>query len=350
VLREDRQCLAHDRIRTGRRRVGAEASDGHTYQRGGFALTLAAVLALMFASSPSHALDLQGHRGARGLLPENTLPAFERALEAGMTTLELDCGVTREGIVVISHDRVLNPDLTRDENGRWLEKAGPAIWRLSYSEIQRYDVGRLKPGSEYAKRFPRQQPMDGTRIPRLADLFQLVRERANETVRFNIETKISPEAADETTTPEAFVRALLAVIRDARMESRVSIQSFDWRTLQQVQKDAPGIATAYLTAQKTSPRNIASGTRSAWSGFDLDEFGGSVPRMVEAAGGAIWSPYHADLTQAAVREAHSLGLKVVPWTVNSEADMRRFMSWGVDGLISDYPDALARIAKAQSPK
>lgn len=304
----------------------------------------------MFASPPSHSLDLQGHRGARGLAPENTLPAFDLALESGMTTLELDCGVTRDGVVVISHDRVLNPDLTRDAKGQWLDKPGPPIWRLTYAELQAYDVGRLKPGSQYAKRFPRQQPMDGTRIPRLADLFNAVRERGNETVRFNIETKISPEAADETTTPEAFVRALLAAIRDAHMESRVSIQSFDWRTLQHVQKQAPGIPTAHLSAQKTSPHNIASGTRSAWTGLDLNDFGGSLPRMVKAAGGAIWSPYHADLTQEAVREARSVGLKVVPWTVNAEADMRRLISWGIDGLISDYPDVLARVAKAQSPK
>jgi glycerophosphoryl diester phosphodiesterase len=304
----------------------------------------------MFASSPSHPLDLQGHRGARGLAPENTLPAFDRALESGMTTLELDCGVTRDGIVVISHDRVLNPDLTRDASGRWLDSPGPPIWRLTFAELQRYDVGRVKPGSEYAKRFPGQQPIDGTRIPRLMDLFRAVRERGNETVRFNIETKISPQAADETTTPETFVRALLLVVRDAHMDSRVSIQSFDWRTLQHVQKEAPGIPTVYLSAQKTSPHNIKSGTRSVWTGLDLSDFGGSVPRMVKAAGGAIWSPYHADLTRDAVREAQSIGLKVVPWTVNSEQDMKRFIAWGVDGLISDYPDVLARVAKAKSTR
>ena len=301
----------------------------------------------MVASLPSHSLDLQGHRGARGLAPENTLPGFTLALDAGMSTLELDCGVTRDGIVVISHDRVLNPDLTRDATGQWLEKPGPPISRLTYAELQRYDVGRLKAGSEYAKRFPRQQPIDGTRIPRLADLFKLVRDRGNDSVRFNIETKISPEAPDETPAPEAFVRALLAVVRDAGMESRVTVQSFDWRTLQQVQKQAPGIPTVYLTAQRTSPNNVTAGRRSAWTGSDLDDFGGSVPRMVKNAGGAVWSPYYGEVTEAAVREAQSVGLKVVPWTVNNEADMRRLISWGVDGLISDYPDVLARVARTR---
>jgi glycerophosphoryl diester phosphodiesterase len=344
MFRKSREWLAHDRVRTGGRRVAAEAGPGRVYGFTG-ALTVAVFLALMFASSPSLALDLQGHRGARGLAPENTLPAFVRALESRMTTLELDCGVTRDGIVVISHDRVLSPDLTRDATGRWLDKPGPPIWLLTYAELQRYDVGRLKPGSEYAKRFPRQQAIDATRIPRLADLFNVVRERGDEIVRFNIETKISPEAPGETATPENFVRALLAVIREAGMESRVSVQSFDWRTLQHVQKEAPGIPTAYLTAQRTSPNNITSGRRSAWTNLDLNDFGGSVPRMVKAAGGAIWSPYHADLAEAAVREAQSLDLKIVPWTVNSEPDMRRLISWGVDGIISDYPDVLARVAK-----
>ena len=307
------------------------------------ALTIAFPLAML--TTTADAFDIQGHRGARGLAPENSLPAFVRALEAGVTTLELDCGVTRDGVVVISHDRVLNPDLTRDAHGRWLEAPGPPIAQLAFADLQRYDVGRVKPGSEYARRFPRQNGIDGVRMPRLADLFALVRERGNTTVRFNIETKISPEAAHETTSPENFVRALLSVIREAHLESRVVIQSFDWRTLQLVQKEAPAIPTAYLTAERTSPRNISSGT--AWTaGYKVEDFNGSVPKLVRAAGGAIWSPYHGDLTVERVREAKALQLKVIPWTVNTDADMRRLIAWGVDGLISDYPDLLVEVVKA----
>ncbi|MGZ5232592.1 MAG: glycerophosphodiester phosphodiesterase family protein, partial [Burkholderiales bacterium] len=218
--------------------------------------TLLTALATLLMTSSSFSLDIQGHRGARGLFPENTLPAFSRALEIGVTTLELDCGVTKDGVVVVSHDPLLNPDFTRDARAQWLERTGSPIWHLTYAELQHYDVGRLKPGTAYAQRFPQQRAVDDTPIPRLEDVFALVRRSGNASVRFNIETKISPLQPSETATPDAFVGALLQVIREAGMEQRVSIQSFDWRTLQRVQKEAPSIPTVYLTAERSSPRNI----------------------------------------------------------------------------------------------
>lgn len=308
-------------------------------------LLFGAFCGLIIMATPVHSLDIQGHRGARGLLPENTLPAFARALEIGVTTLELDCGVTRDGVVVVSHDRTLNPDLARDARGQWLGSPAPAIRNLTYAELQRYDVGRLLPASAYAQRFPRQQSIDGARIPRLADVFALVQRSGNDRVRFNIETKISPLHPDETATPEVFVRALLQVIREARFEQRVSIQSFDWRTLQIVQKEAPAIPTVYLTAMDTSPGNVRPDATAWTAGYQAIQFGGSLPRMVKAAGGAVWSPYHAELTREALKEAQALGLRVIPWTVNDEADMRRLIDWGVDGIISDYPDLLRQVGQ-----
>lgn len=291
--------------------------------------------------------DVQGHRGARGLLPENTLVAFSRALELGVTTLELDCAVTRDGVVVVSHDPALNPDFTRDPQSHWLESTGPAIWHLDYAELQRYDVGRPNPQRAYAKRFPRQQALDGVAIPRLRDVFELVEHSGNTTVRFNIETKISPLKPDETAAPDAFVSALLGVVRTAGMQERIWIQSFDWRTLQMVQKEAPQIGTVYLTAEKASPHNIVRAPLpSPWTaGYAPAHFGDSVPRMVKAAGGAVWSPDHHDLTRQSLEEAQTVGLKVVPWTVNDEADMRRLFEWRVDGIISDYPDVALVIAR-----
>jgi glycerophosphoryl diester phosphodiesterase len=309
-----------------------------------------AILLNLLMASAAFGLDLQGHRGARGLLPENTLPAFQRALELAVTTLELDCGLTKDAVVVVSHDPLLNPDFTRDAQGRWLDGVGPAIRHLDFGDLQQFDVGRLRPGTPYAKRFPRQQPVDGTPIPRLADVFELVRRTGNDTVRFNIETKLSPLKPDETAAPDVFVRAVLAAIAEAGMERRVTIQSFDWRTLQIVQKEAPSIPTVYLTAERTSPRNIEPAPNSSpWTaGFDPARFGASIPRAVKAAGGAVWSPYYAELTRDALEEAHALGLKVVPWTVNTEADMRRLIDWGADGIISDYPDLLIAVARERA--
>jgi glycerophosphoryl diester phosphodiesterase len=307
------------------------------------------VAVLLMAATGAAGLDLQGHRGARGLLPENTLPAFARALSIGVTTLELDTAITRDGVVVVSHDAVLNPDITRDGNGRWLERRDLPIHALTWDELQRYDVGRIRPQTAYARRFPSQQPVDGARIPRLADVFALARRAGNHAVRFNIETKISPEHPQRTPPPEAFARALIALLRTERLESRVTIQSFDWRTLQTVQREAPQIATAYLSAQQPWQDNIrARDTASPWTaGLHVGAFGGSLPRMVKAAGGTVWSPYFGDLDTESLREAHALGLKVVVWTVNEPADIARMIEWGVDGIISDYPDRLRQAALAR---
>ena len=297
-------------------------------------------------TTTAYSLDLQGHRGARGLMPENTLPAFAHALALGVTTLELDCAITRDGVVVVSHDPALNPDITRGPDGAWLDKEGAPIWHLTYEELTRYDVGRIKPGSAYAARFPKQQAVDGTGIPQLAEVFALTRKAENNTVRFNIETKISPLSPDRATTPEDFARRLIAVVRQEGMVNRVTIQSFDWRTLQVVQKEAPEIQTVYLTSQQNFMNNIfADKTDSPWTaGFHVSKFGGSIPRMIKAAGGAVWSPYYGEVTRENIKEAQSLGLKVVVWTVNSEADMRRLLELGVDGIISDYPDLLREVA------
>ena len=305
-------------------------------------LSLCALSALLVTGCATH-FDLQGHRGARGLAPENTLAAFSTALEVGVTTLELDVGVTRDGVMVISHDRHLNADVARDTQGNHLAQRGPTITSISFAELQQYDVGQLKPGSNYAKSFPTQKSINGERVPTLQSLFALAEKRGARDVRFNIETKISPNAASETLAPEPFVRALIAEIRKAGLTSRATIQSFDWRTLQIAQREAPEITTAYLTSQQGAGDTVQVGKPGAspWlAGFDVDDHGGSAPKLVKAAGGTVWSPNYKDVTEALVREAHALGLKVIPWTVNDAPDMTRLLDWKVNGIITDYPDRL----------
>ncbi|MFN3571782.1 MAG: glycerophosphodiester phosphodiesterase [Polaromonas sp.] len=291
---------------------------------------------------PAAAFDLQGHRGARGLAPENTLPAFERALAIGVSTLELDIGLTADGVVVITHDPYLNPLITRDAAGQWLAGRGPLVRALGLAQLQAYDVGRIQPGTPYASTFSNQQPLDGTRIPTLAALFERVKLLGATGVRFNIETKLNPEQPADTASAEQMTEALLKVVRDAGMLTRVSIQSFDWRTLQIVQRLEPSIPTVYLSIQTTNTNNINSG---AWTaGFKIAEHA-SVPAMVKAAGGAVWAPNGGALTQALVQQAQALGLKVIPWTINQAADMERLIAWGVDGLITDYPDRLREVLR-----
>ena len=277
----------------------------------------------------------------------------------GITTLELDVGITRDGVIVISHDQRLNPAIARDPSGQWVAKPGPLIHSLSYAEIARFDMGRIDPATEYGKKHAQQHGADGVRMPRLADLFALTerlaaRDARIHNVRFNIETKINPEEPDATPGPEAFARALIALLRAHGLTQRATIQSFDWRTLAITQRDAPEIATVYLSVEQSWDDTIrrASG-ESPWTAPIAFRDYGSVPRMVRAAGGRIWSPYFDDLTPESRAEARALGMRVVVWTVNEPDDIERMLDWGVEGIISDYPDrvraALTRRGLAVPP-
>jgi len=170
-------------------------------------------LLLGLAAASAQAFDLQGHRGARGLAPENTLEGFALALSIGVTTLELDLAMTRDNVLVVSHDRRLNPDHTRGPDGKFLDAEGPPIRTLTLAELQTYDVGRLKPGSAYAAALPEQRPADGARIPTLAALFGEVARAGADHVRFNIETKITPTSGAETPDPDTFAMAVATAIR-----------------------------------------------------------------------------------------------------------------------------------------
>jgi glycerophosphoryl diester phosphodiesterase len=304
------------------------------------ALRLAPLLAIALLAPPqtAQAFDLQGHRGARGLAPENTLPGFARALAIGVDTLETDIAISRDGVLLIAHDPALNPNITRGPDGQWLATRGPLIFHTPFAELQRYDVGRLKPGTRYASQFPDQQAVDGTRLPALADLFALVKRAGKPQLRLSLETKINPLAPDDTAAPEPFAQALIAAVRDAGLASRTSIQSFDWRTLQVVQRDAPEIDTVYLTARQRWLDNVGSGPATPWTaGLALQDHG-SVPKLIHAAGGKVWSSYFGDLDAAQVKEAQALGLQVLAWTVNEPTQIEAMLDLGVDGIISDRPD------------
>jgi glycerophosphoryl diester phosphodiesterase len=304
------------------------------------------MLWLVLMAAPAHAFDLQGHRGARGLAPENTLAAFDVALGIGVTTLELDIAMTSDGVLVVSHNRRLNPDHTRGPDGKFLQAEGPAIRSLTLAEVRQYDVGRLKPGTSYAADFPQQRAVDGTRIPLLAEVFALAAERRADHVRFNIETKITPASGAETPDPETFAAALAKAIRDAGLVGRATIQSFDWRTLAAMKRIAPEIERVCLTVEAITLDTIRRGEPgpSPWTaGLDIDDFGGSVPRLVAAANCQAWSPLHRNAKPGDIAAAKALGLKVIPWTVNERADMERLIALGVDGLITDYPDRLRAV-------
>ncbi len=257
--------------------------------------------------------------------------------------------MTRDGVVVISHDPYLNPDLVRGPDGQWLATAGPAIRTLTLDELKRYDIGRLNPASKYAQQFPEQKPVDGQRFPTLVEFFA----QAAPNVRFNIEIKTDPTKPDLTLEPAAFARLAVDGIAKAGAQSRTTLQSFDWRGLIEAKKLAPAIATACLSIEGGNFDTVqrASGRPSPWlGGLDLAAHGGSVPRLAKAAGCAVWSPFWRNVTAENVKEAQALGLKVIPWTVNALAEMARLIDLGVDGLITDYPDRGLKVLASKGLK
>lgn len=305
-------------------------------------------LVILSLSAPAVAFDLQGHRGARGLAPENTLPAFATALSLGVTTLEFDVNLSKDGKLVVGHDPVLQPHLAR-LGDKWIAAPGPAIWHSTAQELLQYDVGRLDPASRYGQTYPEQKPIDGTRMPLLDQVFALAAKGGNNNVRFNIETKLNPAKPDESAPPEQFATALVLAIRQAGLGHRSSIQSFDWRTLKAAAALAPEIPRVHLTIEGTNSDNVQRGRpdTSPWlGGLDADDFT-STPALVKAAGGQVWSPFWRNVTPELVAEAHRLGLQVIPWTVNEPAEMDRLIAMKVDGLISDYPDRLRSAMQAR---
>ena len=305
---------------------------------------LGALACLTFQASAQN-FDLQAHRGGRGLLPENTLAAFENAIRMGVRTIEMDIAITADGVPVISHDVALNPALTRNANGLWLIKHEPLIKNMRLADVQSYDVGRLNPDHAYAKEFLDQQPRDGQRIPTLAAVFDLVNQLGAHDLQFDIETKMNPHNPESTLPPEAFVQVILSVFRQYGFTRRIMVQSFDWRTLEILHREAPEVRTVYLTMDFPNYSTIRDG---AWTaGHLLTDSKGSVPQMVKKsagnATGVIWAPNYKYLTQDRLKEAHQLGLKVIPWTVNQASSMGQLIDWKVDGIITDYPNILRKV-------
>ena len=315
---------------------------------------IAATGLLAALAGPAVAIDLQGHRGTRGLAPENTLTAFRTALAIGVTTLETDLALTRDGVLVLSHEPRLYAALTRGSDGRWLSEDGTTIFSMKADELAQYDIGRLNPAHKYAAQWTEQTASDGERIPTLQQLFELARDARSpggQPVRFNIETKITPTSGDSTPDPERYARAVVDAVRAAKMSHRVVVQSFDWRTLREVKKLAPELSTACLTIDSSNMNTVlpdASGASPWHAGLKGADYGGSLPRMAQAAGCHIWTPFWRNVTPENIVEAHGLKLKIIPWTVNDPAEIERLAELGVDGIITDYPDRARRALAARN--
>jgi glycerophosphoryl diester phosphodiesterase len=296
--------------------------------------------------------QIYAHRAGRGLMPEQTLPAYVAALRLGVDYVDMDIGMTKDGVLVITHNLSLNPDLTRDQNGRWITDPIP-IKSLTLRELQKYDVGRLKPGTQYASYFPHQRPNDHTPIPTLGEIVRLVKSIAGDKVGFQIEIKNDPTQPELTASPKEFAQALYQLITEEGIGNRTEIQAYDWRCLIELNKLDKNIKTAYLSDHTTEVMdNTEKGTWTA--GLLPKDHGYSLPKMVKHLGGNCWEPFAMDLTKSDLDEAHRLGLKVVAWgwpelegTEFNYAQNDKLLDWGVDGIITDRPDILRGILAAR---
>jgi len=272
-------------------------------------------------SMPDIHFDTQGHRGCRGLMPENTIPAMINALELGVTTLEMDAVITKDNKVVMSHEPFFNHEITTKPDGSYVsesEEKSLNIFLMDYDEVRKYDVGmRQHP------RFQQQQKMKVSK-PLFDDLLDSVQKYITSHKRplpyFNIETKTTP-LTDNIYHPEPakFVETLMSVITEKGIEERVIIQSFDFRTLQYLHEKYPSVKTAMLIE-------------------DYDKRG--LKDQLEALGflPTIYSPEYSLVTEDLVKSCHGQKIKVIPWTVNDKATIDRLKALGVDGIISDYPN------------
>ena len=321
--------------------------------------------------TPIHNVEVYSHRGGRAFNPENTMPAYRATLRLGTDWVDMDVVLTKDGEVLISHDPIVNPDIARDGEGRFLApsreavKARPkteqeayvrryTVKNLTLSELQRFDVGRLNPDSAYAKFFPDQLPRDGTHMPTLREVVRWVNRTTDRTVGFQIEMKTDPAHPEYSADPKDFAAALYPILKEEGILDRAEIQAFDFRCLQELQKHDSRVRGAYLTSRENEAGGPDSffdaDTKKAglWSAGKLvKDYGGSIPRMVKQLGGFAWEPEDAELTKAALDEAHKLGLKVVVWTwpeklgATFDAPMvDRLIGWGVDGIITDDPGRL----------
>lgn len=293
--------------------------------------------------------EIIGHRGAAALAPENTLASFRRACAIGVDGVELDVHLTADSVLVVHHDYWLHPDLARDSTGNYVApKPRPLLRSLTLAQIKTYDVGRLRAGSDYAKRHAEQVPSDGERIPTLDEAIVEFLASCPRTTRLLVEIKTDPPNPTWSADPVFVANRVVQQLQKHRAIERAQVIAFDWRALRRVQQIEPTLPVSYLTISSKDWDTIESGKpgASVWmAGIDVDDFGGSTPRAVAGTGSRMWSPNSGNVTPESVEEAHKLGLKIYPWTANTREDMVKFIQMGVDGITTDKPDLLLQILK-----
>lgn len=294
------------------------------------------------------AITVFGHRGARGIYPENTMAGFRYLRDIGVTAVEIDVQNAANRIPVVAHDPHLAPALTRDKTGAWITQENRPVLHTSIAALAELDVGSLRPGSEYSARFPDQARLTDEPIPTFETFCTWAATEPSLFVNVEIKSHaLRPEINDP---PEVLVEGVLDLLTAHGLLHRTLVSSFDWRVVHACGRRAPRVARGYLTLAASHGTvmqpNIIDG--SLWmDGARRDAHGGSLPQTIADLGGQVWCPYFEDLTAADLAQAHRCGLRVNVWTVNASDDIRRMADMGVDGIISDYPARVQNILAAQ---
>ncbi len=303
----------------------------------------------MILSKPNH-IKIYGHRGARGDLPENTLESFKYLFENNINAYETDILISKDFIPVITHDFRLDPSLTKDNEGNWIEDENIKIYDLTYEELLKFDVGSLNKLSRYGRRFVNQKTLENQKIPKLSELLNLSSKNISENLLINLEIKSTPDEENLTPTPEEMVKLVMQEVNKSTLQNKIIVSSFDWRTLTEMKKLYPEISRAYLTFQQQAGIKIKNTiyNRSPWMSYMPFFENHELPKIIKSQGGEAWHPYHKDITKKLVDISHQENLPVNVWTVNKDYDMLKMVEYGVDGIITDYPLKLKELCEKEN--
>lgn len=298
--------------------------------------------------------DFEAHRGGRDARPENTLYAYAYSMEMGAATIECDMQLTADGKIVMSHNPILNHEITQDKNGNYIPNGKYDIRTMTVDQIQQFNVGHINPDTEYYKLHGLTQVPHDAQIPTLDQVLQLIQSYGDKNIVLNIETKSYPDPSmpgyKNNPDPAKFVKVFNDTVKKYGMENRVVLQSFDWRTLVEMKKLNPNISTSALWQASSSWEKYGN-QKSPWlGGLDIKDYNYDPVKAAHAIGVDFISPYYTDISKGDVEEAHKLGMKVVPWTVNNESDMNMLLDMGVDGIITDKPWVLKDILQKRGIK
>ena len=296
----------------------------------------------LILSKPNH-VKIYGHRGARGDLPENTLDSFKFLFENKISAFETDILLSKDLIPVINHDFRLNPALTKDSKGNWIENDDIQIFDLSYQQLTKFKIGSIDKKSKYGRRFDNQKSLGEQNIPKLSDLLELTSNSISDDLIINLEIKSTPVEENLTPSPNVMARYIIDEVNKTELKDKVIYSSFDWRVLREIKNIDPQISRAYLTSELKGKVY----DKSPWLDFMplYDSDSRELPRLIKTLGGMAWHPKHKDINKDMVRISHEEGLPVNVWTVNEKYEMLRMIEYGVDGIITDYPLRLKKLCE-----